>query len=637
MAESTVELAGDAISDVYKYSPLTNPEDIRLMELLPGDYSAPLVCRLSIVPLSDALQYEALSYTWGDLSYRQILYLKPEDSDTTNTSTTLLKITRSLHEALMQLRDPARSRTMWVDAVCIDQENLTERGHQVGIMRRIYHHAIRVLIWLGPEDDKTSAFVRVIAELKDHVASRGLSLEALRALKDADLYEEKLAVYSEHHRYNRKDLLSSAFRFYRRPWFRRVWVVQEVTAGGSKCQVHIGSHNISWDDLGMATLWFEAWRRVLCKVADPFRYSVDSSGLRNVLFMWQDRSLTSKTSPSLLNATRSFFATDVRDKVYALFSFPAFQELRHKFDFRPDYTMSARQVYELVTVLTMECSQTLEILHYVDFRVSAEDALAWPSWIPRWDIIHDSSLPLLLYPPYRVPHGTLALMQDHREGIIELGGVSMDYISDVARPLHCAYRAREGRIYELDFLAQFWEEILQRSHNEVLREHFNSNEDRFMGLAFALTGGLDSERKSAVKNPKSHVGDAIDFLLHSFNTALDWIPSAPLKDCLISLQPKYPGGNRMRFQTILEEMSTKRRLFYTNNGFLGLGPKNIQPGDVIVILYGGYTPFILRPEGDYFLLLGECYVNDMMDENALELCRENNDTGELEERVFRLK
>ena len=63
----------------------------------------------------------------------------------------------------------------------------------------------------------------------------------------------------------------------------------------------------------------------------------------------------------------------------------------------------------------------------------------------------------------------------------------------------------------------------------------------------------------------------------------------------------------------------------------------MQPGDVIAILYGGYTPFVLRPRGECFLLVGECYVNDVIGRGALEMCECEDWRGRGEERVFKLR
>lgn len=611
------------------------------MELQPGHGSAPLVCRIFIVTLSNAPQYEALSYTWGDPSDRHDLYQEPGGPDASMTS---VRIGGGLYEALMQLRDAAKSRTLWADAVCIDQENLPERGEQVKIMRKIYSRATRVLIWLGPEDDKTSAALHMLTELKDHVASRGLSLEALRALKDEDPVTEILGL--EDHTYS-VEALAPLWNLYRRPWFKRIWVLQEATAGGSRSQVHIGSHVIPWDDLGMATLWLVAflWDSPLADKGE--------AGTGNALTMWQARLHARKTPPSVLDEARAFSSSDPRDKVYALFGYPAFQRLAEEFGFKPDYTISLRETYELVTAMTMKSSQTLEILHYVDHPVLTDDESEWPSWIPRWDrLVLPWSFPLQDYALYsNKPYGKLSLTEDPREGILELKGVSIGYVSDVAQHIDWNSASDGTILRDPAILAEFWDDVLQNPQNE------GSNRDPFAGLAQALTAGLDCDYNSAASTSARHTADAIAFLLHSFNSSshhpLPQTPSSlhthldspqippqapsPLHTHLLSLQPKHPQGDRLRYQKDIVWICTKRRLFHTRDDLFGLGPLAMQPDDVVAILHGGYTPFVLRPRGECFLLVGECYVNDVMGGDALEMCECEEWRGRGEERVFRLR
>ena len=216
------------------------------MELYPGFRSQPLVCHMISVSLDQAPQFEALSYTWGQSFERFTLYQEPKESNGLRTSKSILKITRGLYEALMQLRTPSGSRMLWVDAICIDQENWKERGEQVRIMRQIYTRAAHVLVWLGLEDEQTPAALQAVAKLKTHITSRGLSFATLKSMKDEDPYADMLGLS--------KDLLdtesaASLRQLYRRPWFERMWIVQEVTAGASSSEVHIGPHAIPWDDL----------------------------------------------------------------------------------------------------------------------------------------------------------------------------------------------------------------------------------------------------------------------------------------------------------------------------------------------------------------------------------------------------
>jgi hypothetical protein len=94
-------------------------------------------------------------------------------------------------------------------------------------------------------------------------------------------------------------------RFYCRPWLQRIWVVQEVTAGGASSEVHIGSHVIPWDDLGMVTpeLQVMLWN-------SPVPIYIRGPGLRNALVMWYGRLFAKKTPPALLDETRKYLATD---------------------------------------------------------------------------------------------------------------------------------------------------------------------------------------------------------------------------------------------------------------------------------------------------------------------------------------
>lgn len=85
------------------------------------------------------MEYEALSYTWGSAH-------KQYDIEISGNT---LPITENLHLALQHLRHPEEDRILWIDAICIDQDNVGERGHQVRQMASIYERVVRAIIWLG--------------------------------------------------------------------------------------------------------------------------------------------------------------------------------------------------------------------------------------------------------------------------------------------------------------------------------------------------------------------------------------------------------------------------------------------------------------------------------------------------------
>ena len=104
------------------------------------------MCRISHSPP----EYEALSYAWGSA----------EDKLDIICNGHVVRVTRNLCNALQKMRLPNRSRLVWADAVCINQDDIVERGHQVRLMGLIYKRAKRVIIWAGRDDnrDAPSAF-----------------------------------------------------------------------------------------------------------------------------------------------------------------------------------------------------------------------------------------------------------------------------------------------------------------------------------------------------------------------------------------------------------------------------------------------------------------------------------------------
>jgi hypothetical protein len=114
----------------YVYVPLQHSDSIRLLELLPGVKGSPLSCNITEVQRANNPKYEALSYAWGELNFSHTL----EDI----TTSTHLSITVNLYNAFQAIRYEHTSRILWVDAICINQSDVKEKGHQVASMGKIY-------------------------------------------------------------------------------------------------------------------------------------------------------------------------------------------------------------------------------------------------------------------------------------------------------------------------------------------------------------------------------------------------------------------------------------------------------------------------------------------------------------------
>jgi len=142
-----ISLAGQP----YKYSALDeDQQQIRLLTLMRGSKLSKLRVELKTVRLSkdEIPKYEALSYAWGSSD-------RPFDL---SVGEGIVSITRNLARALPYLRYKEKDRILWIDAICVNQNDLVERSKQVDRMADIFSLATRVVVWLGEEEaDSTLA------------------------------------------------------------------------------------------------------------------------------------------------------------------------------------------------------------------------------------------------------------------------------------------------------------------------------------------------------------------------------------------------------------------------------------------------------------------------------------------------
>ncbi|KAJ4376509.1 hypothetical protein N0V86_006621 [Didymella sp. IMI 355093] len=199
----------------YTYRPLLAAENsIRLLQILPGAPDTDIQCQIIDYTIRNEQVsglFEALSYVWGDAADRRPIYV----SD--HVTSGRLDITSNLYVALQHLRDPALPRLMWIDAVCIDQENLAERASQVNSMANIYSYARQVVVWLGIADDDSGDILAAIEDTAD--LCRRLPPSSVKIPESTQCRTHQQAVYQR--------ALSNLLD---RPWFSRIWVLQESAA-----------------------------------------------------------------------------------------------------------------------------------------------------------------------------------------------------------------------------------------------------------------------------------------------------------------------------------------------------------------------------------------------------------------------
>jgi Heterokaryon incompatibility protein (HET) len=140
----------------YHYSPLIRAHDIRVLQLAPGKDSNPLKGQIHYVNLDLYPAYETLSYEWGNPKKGHAIYLN---------NGTQIAITKSLYDALQDIRHEKESRVIWADGICINQDNIEERQDQVSIMGIIYSKASQILTYIGTEKDDSIISIDFAYEL----------------------------------------------------------------------------------------------------------------------------------------------------------------------------------------------------------------------------------------------------------------------------------------------------------------------------------------------------------------------------------------------------------------------------------------------------------------------------------------
>lgn len=314
---------------IYKYQPFRERNDIRLLKFRPGKLGDIIWADLETVSARAGRHYyDAISYTWAD-----------ENGDATKCCSIrigspglLLPITRNCDSVLRRVHK--YTDRVWIDAVCIDQDNIRERGHQVDLMPRIYKSAVRTFAYVG------------------------------EASEDSDLVLRNLAkgIWTPPH------LLDP---FFERPYFSRVWVVQEVALSKSIIMV-CGDTVVAWTGLMQG--------EYLRDIYTSSYYETFPTLFR----LGRQHHLGAATLLDALLLGRSCNASDPRDKVFGLLGIVSEES-------RPpaDYSLSPAEVYTQIVMYLLKVQKrgldaVLGNLCYrsVESRVQMKDL---PSWVPDWN------------------------------------------------------------------------------------------------------------------------------------------------------------------------------------------------------------------------------------------------------------
>lgn len=336
---------------------------IRLLTLKPSpDPLANIECTITHDAVGQA-KYTALSYTWGDLQEKQSITL----------NCNVFTVTKNLLVALQHLRSENESLTLWIDAICINQEDIDERTQQVKQMVEIYKNATQVFIWMGEEIENFDAAISLMNRCKQAMDPGGFGIEGLVHFADSKF---------------RREGWDALAKLLERPWFSRVWIIQEAVYGKDPIVV-CGKHRFPWHLLQFFGESREIWNRITWKLLEEGKmfYSGHfvhaSDRLDFICSVRAGCPLGWQSLKGLLSGVRTSEATDPRDKVFAMLDL-----LKDDFQLcEVNYRKSVREVYVEAAASILKHTESLHFLswtHKTFGRRGSNRPAELPSWTPSW-------------------------------------------------------------------------------------------------------------------------------------------------------------------------------------------------------------------------------------------------------------
>lgn len=625
-----------ALNERYVYAPIPVKGWIRILELHPGRDR--LTCSLRHSRLEDVVvAYEALSYVWGRDALQRAVDIE--------CSGRKLSIGSNVARALTNIRCDSETRLLWVDAVCIDQDNKAERSQQVQQMGDIYASAMRVLVWMG--EDRANEADECFALIQGTCVFLTKLLRQYKTVKDIPS-----AAYGDGSIAADSQGWDKVRRLMDSEWFSRIWVLQEVGLARSAVMVY-GKSSMEWSffvelmlhvasrpDLHKYTgylktgLIWDVFEDIWCSFKNSMTW-------RNELPLMQCLNSTSGDAQSfsiVLNVARPHQATDQRDRVYAFLSHPraSVGAARKEQIVTVDYNNSVEEVYldTAIRIIHMD-PYPWTVLTCVDHRMDSPSLSGMrPSWVPRWD--EGWSVYWLGYPSmwYRASGSTTApfLANVSRlQSSLEVTGVCLDTI---------AWSSKSFDDEELKFAHQtegapiqaLWQELKRHDSNPV---YVSQSLNKEYAFSLAIAAGRASDEGPAEDNPGRH---------HSvYRIYKDMICSS---NCSRGTPETYTAdtlgdgpGNPAEVDALIYINNQRRalhnrRLFLTSKGYYGVGHRSLEAGDICAVFRGANVPFVLRAASSdeqscyaprCYRLVGEAFIQGYMNGEALENLNKGSD------------
>lgn len=583
---------------------LTAEGEFRLLQIEPADNSTdPITARLFKASLADPPSYEALSYRWE----------QTEDAHFIMVNGIKFPVMRNVFSSLSEFRQQSypSSPIFWIDSVCVNQDSTQDRNDQVQLMGRIYSQADLVRMWLGPESDLTDQAFELIRRCgpDNRVPAEIAAANVIQSEAGTKALTELL----------------------QRDYWNRMWVFQEIVLA-KEAVVHCGKQQVPWPSLrwlDIVSSRHELWHTA--QIGKPWILEFRKA-LFNISRFGISRNEAHHIN-SVLQATRHLRCQDPRDKLYALLG--VCDALR--WIVKVDYSVPVREVFTAFAQQQLVQDGHLSALLTAGLWSSLNgNDINLPSWVPDLRGTGDVDMRYMAAShmnSFDADGGQFAwydaIFPIQHDDFLEYDGNSIFNAHAILFDLIQSHKPIRGITNsELD-------------RKELIEAFCLSSEDgRFlMGRLRQLFEGLTFRAKTTLThyNPsKQHTQERARQLIIGFYEDLCQLfgPEPVFTELLGSFDSRNPNSqghkplqeevqlcdpdqlhlDRMDYLGRAAETTERQAtaLFLTVDGHIGMGPRQVQQGDVLVIVRGCRVPLALRQHATHYRLVGPVYVSGIM-------------------------
>lgn len=605
--------------DDFIYQALPAGDYIRNLILEPSEEEdSPLFGSLEVFDLSQAGSggsFEAISYAWGSGIKDQTITING----------TQMSITTSLRDSLRQTRRPDRPRALWADAICINQGDDREKGHQVSLMGHIYKTSRCTLVCLGYS---TESWPRQVTTL----------IADVEAIIDRVLAGEDPELNMDHGVFpwlNRDDQLLVDERWHawaelvKQPWFERGWVVQE-TALSSECLVLWSSVKVSWIGILRVAIWIIRERNRI----EALREEEESASFhmlhfptlhlisyillrpREASILGNFRHMTATASPLLenLDVARMLKLKDPKDRIYAFMALPTSDAAMPALHISYGKDISHLDVYRDFAIRYLAKNSNLDILAFAeheDHEALATDPIScdfpqgqvcsahtFPSWIPRWDRGPMATASGLIKD---LNWRRIDLESQERWKVVDSSTLrvnaivfdSVDFVSMVIQKPNRPGPEAVASVFSL------WRNIAKQS------SHPGDSHQSCLGSAEAFLVALCVGH--LLRYLRWHPQGAVQ-ALKTFAKLLE----ADWSEQKLSMDTHENDEDAQAIAITALNWSDRSRFLVLGRGYYAVSSAATRVGDVCAIISGTFSPFILREvagKKDHYSLVGSAHVN----------------------------